>query len=563
MEQLKVTSINNQYHHNNNQQDQHPSFEATMDMMDFSMFPPDYSVLNSTQLTGDNDHLLRNESMATGECFSTVNNNAAEANHGGLNTFLTSNDLYKCNSQESSMFNSDDLMFSQQGAYAQMNKSNQLNGLFNNDIYFVNGLLTPPNSDNTEVNQSVSNLNTVNNINNYNNSADINHQVLSFNKEFEDVDYFGSSFDHLPSFNLKNPQLSSPLHSPNYHTTFEEFQPYFTTASANKKLPDHSKLYVKEKPKHFEHNAKKNRNTSVPAPTVSTGGVTKPPANKRSKTLNDLKIPTKLASVSPSPIDFNPAVPNQFQWINVSPITDARYKEVLDLAGQRKLDKKKVIKILDSFRQNDVSEKLNLINRKLGSKISSSSSTKLAKMNIREVNGSFQIICNTSSGYDTPVEEHESIPSGLLKLNILKDHVNYKLYDELASSLKVMAEQNSKNDKIKRPLNQFMLYKRSMIKAANIFKVVEMVKENNHDELLKMDEELKRNPKSSLLNEIVDVQPKLDHHNTCHVIALLWVTESEAVKEQFAKFAKLEKDIHGQVFPNYKFNPQKRNSTTK
>lgn len=526
-------------HLNFNNQDQ-SSFDGIMDTMDFSMFPQDHQLLVNPYQPSSDEAYVKNLTAQE-------NNNIIDAPYSHNNAYLNSMmaneqviNLFQKNSinpNTDSEYNSDDLIFSQQ-SLLQNDKSNQLTGLFNNDIYFVNGLLTPPDSENRDVYSLSSRNSSFQAI-----DDTLNQQVLSFNSEFDSIpiteenepDYFGNVYA-----DTIKPQLSSPLHSPG--SVFEVHTP--TT-----------------KP----HSAKRKRLASASVILKSNNGVTKP-NNKRSKTLSDLKIPTPT-NTTPSPIDYNPAVANIHQWIRVDTITDERYKHVLELAGQRKLDKKKVAKVLDSFRQKHIMTKLNIINEKIGinSKTNlAGKEEKLPRLNLKENADGFEIVCHTSSGYDASVKEDETVLSGLRHLNILKDHINYKTYDELASSLQAMFKaSNSKDEKVKRPLNQFMLYRTAMVRAANIFKIVEMVKENKSTELMKMYDELKKNPESKLLDEIVDAQPKLDHHMTAHVIALLWTTESQAVKDQFAQFAKIEKEVHLKVFPNYKFNPQKRNSTSK
>jgi len=698
--QSKTNILNNHYQQQHQQQQQSQSqnttatFEGAMDMMDFTMFPLDHSATNTNQVSNTGGEMANQNDYFLKSQLDNNNNSNQSFIPLDLNNNSTSDELIDSYSN----FNSDDLIFSKQSNINFNNNNNNNNnvqfkynendGIFNNDTYYVNGLITPSDSDNHDVyslnsKSSISsinefNLNNNNNINNINNNMaaannniDFNNQILSFDNNINninkvdetelnpynyEVDYYNNT-GNLDDFNsyYSNTQLSSPLHSPNSVSAFEEFQ-YFTTnkmkqqqqqqvsSSLNGQLLKNSieeALDDVPSPK-FIYTSKK-KTSSIPRPSikrhsssaggyhnhnnnnhgVTNAGISKPPhlnhINKRSKTLNDLNlIPTPSPpdssssslslsnssfsssssssslslSSSPSPIDFNPSIKNLTQWISVSPITDERYEKILELAAQRRLDQDKVEKVINSFRQKHILIKLNIINRKIGldsKKFPVGSREKLPKLNILENPNSFKVIVSTSSGYDDLVGENESVPSGLRRLNILKDHVNYKLYDELASSCfesisnnKVFESTKSKNnkfsknsssssssnnfpkeEKIKRPLNQFMIYRTSMVRAANIFKIVELIKEDDLKELIKINQKLKDDPKSSILNEIVNVQPKLDHHLTAHVIALLWTTESPQVKEQFAQFAKLEKNIHSKVFPTYKFNPQKRNSNSK
>lgn len=79
---------------------------------------------------------------------------------------------------------------------------------------------------------------------------------------------------------------------------------------------------------------------------------------------------------------------------------------------------------------------------------------------------------------------------------------------------------------IKRPLNSFMLYRRSQTQSAMAF--------------------------------AMSSQLKLNHQNISQIIGLMWQTEQKEIKDEFAKFAGQEKELHKILYPDYKFCPQKR-----
>lgn len=81
-------------------------------------------------------------------------------------------------------------------------------------------------------------------------------------------------------------------------------------------------------------------------------------------------------------------------------------------------------------------------------------------------------------------------------------------------------------DYVKRPLNSFMLYRKSQTQSAMAYAV--------HSQL------------------------KLNHQNISQIIGLMWQTESKEVKEQFSTFAGKEKELHRVLHPDYKFCPQKK-----
>lgn len=95
-------------------------------------------------------------------------------------------------------------------------------------------------------------------------------------------------------------------------------------------------------------------------------------------------------------------------------------------------------------------------------------------------------------------------------------------------SKKKMAKNHRKArpDYVKRPLNSFMLYRKSQTQSAMAYAM--------HSQL------------------------KLNHQNISQIIGLMWQTESKQVKDQFASFAGKEKELHRVLHPDYKFCPQKK-----
>ncbi|CCH46350.1 Transcription factor [Wickerhamomyces ciferrii] len=587
MVHLHTNNIKNTNHINSNYLTEAPN----MDFMDFSMFPQDQQqAMNFSHFGSENqDQYVPKAAFFAGsgnEDITKLNmNNFLTSNTNIVPQTITTNTLppqgqkvSTNDSYDSSVFNSDDLFFSQTAAYnseqQHQDHFNPLNnGLFNHqnntDVHFVNGLLTPADNEAQEIYSlssrdsnappstvpssafgSATNLNfggnhypATANAQNY-----MNHYSPMTAPNSADVSYFNNDvFDQLPPhLDFRNAQLSSPLHSPK-SGSFAEAQEaiYYQQQIQNNSIQRHS--------------AKKMGSTdSLPmrSSVSNAGGVSKPSA-KRSKTMGDLGISgINISNNVPTPIIYNPDVQNVYEWIKVSEITPERYNEILNRGAERKLSD--VSQILDSFKQKHIMKKLNIINLKIGLK-EKSNDEKPPRMNMREIpySDSFEIICRTSSGYDTPVSEANNVLSGLRHLPILKDHINYKLYEELVSNGK------PKDGKVKRPLNQFMLYRTAMIRAASIFKVAEFIKTDDLNELNRIEQELISNPKSKILDEIVGVQPKLDHHTTAQVIALLWKTEDPQVLQKFSNFAQIEKETHSKVYPNYKFNPQKKNSTSK
>lgn len=101
--------------------------------------------------------------------------------------------------------------------------------------------------------------------------------------------------------------------------------------------------------------------------------------------------------------------------------------------------------------------------------------------------------------------------------------------DLTAPSNKKKSTKNSRKsrpDYVKRPLNSFMLYRKSQTQSAMAYAV--------HSHL------------------------KLNHQNISQIIGLMWQTEDKEVKDHFARFAGKEKELHRVLHPDYKFCPQKK-----
>ncbi|KAH3899005.1 uncharacterized protein SCDLUD_004426 [Saccharomycodes ludwigii] len=165
--------------------------------------------------------------------------------------------------------------------------------------------------------------------------------------------------------------------------------------------------------------------------------------------------------------------------------------------------------------------------------------------------------------------------------------------------------------KMKRPLNSFMLYRTSVIKALCLLKVVSVVTQlvtllklyipPAQDDLDEEEEELyylnkiyymvlkrrevgsgtvySNDKESQLISSLIDSQlyefdadknvsvpidPKFSNNSILtQVITLLWNTEDSKVKEQFTHFSQLEKLHHHRVYPKYKYCPLKRKNILK
>lgn len=84
----------------------------------------------------------------------------------------------------------------------------------------------------------------------------------------------------------------------------------------------------------------------------------------------------------------------------------------------------------------------------------------------------------------------------------------------------------SQGDRVKRPLNSFMLYRRSQTQAA--------------------------------MAAAAQAQTKINHQSMSLILGLMWKTETKDLRDLFSQLASEEKELHRSLHPEYKFCPQKR-----
>ncbi|AET40392.1 uncharacterized protein Ecym_5659 [Eremothecium cymbalariae DBVPG len=337
-------------------------------------------------------------------------------------------------------------------------------------------------------------------------------------------------------------------------------------------------------------------------------------------------------------------IENKADWLPISPMTPERSSHIISKLQEKKnvlLDT--VYEVFELFpQQHFLPEKLEILalefepyfakmrNAEETSAIISEDSTALnrwmwlnqrrkrcsnqlkqfPRFTVREAvddDGSpYQIEVRTSSGYNdfTSTSSSTSSLSHLDFLLLRLRHMN--LLRESDDRKRKTKYYEFIEGKMKRPLNSFMLYRSSLMKALSILKVVKIVTDlvgvvqkefQSLDEytVLKflsetvksrrglafeqlphmqrlseiINEQLYRQNDSrigngahtapSTIQERVPLDPKFSNHTVlAQVITLMWNSESSRCREEFVKFSKVEKSHHHMVYPKYKYCPVKK-----
>ncbi|VEU23599.1 DEKNAAC104762 [Brettanomyces naardenensis] len=125
---------------------------------------------------------------------------------------------------------------------------------------------------------------------------------------------------------------------------------------------------------------------------------------------------------------------------------------------------------------------------------------------------------------------------------------------------------------VKRPLNSFMLYRSMMVKAIILLSFIDSlspyifkrlsISYETYDPIKEIEllDELENHLDEDLraqLNSTFKIK-KFNHHLLIQIVSLLWTTEDPDVKSKFYEVASIEKTIHAQCYPEYKYRPNRR-----
>ncbi|GME82626.1 unnamed protein product [Ambrosiozyma monospora] len=124
---------------------------------------------------------------------------------------------------------------------------------------------------------------------------------------------------------------------------------------------------------------------------------------------------------------------------------------------------------------------------------------------------------------------------------------------------------------VKRPLNSFLLYRTTMVKAVVLLSLMDTLSTYAFGEMdmdySDYDPTKEKMFLETLLDELtpeiaaeIDDQfqlKKFNHHLLIQIVSLLWTTETPDVKNSFFDIAKAEKEIHKNCFPEYKYRPNR------
>ena len=348
----------------------------------------------------------------------------------------------------------------------------------------------------------------------------------------------------------------------------------------------------------------------------------------------------KQAQLSQQPDVVKQQIENKFQWLPLSEMTEARKDAIVDALRKKGVSTDTAFEVFESLNQSNISAKLELLALELGPYYAMREGTmkEFALLNEKDLEGlnsyiwlkqhikrtdeqlktfprciiadsvsctenpSFVVQVRTSSGYNDFTKELLNSDD----INLLKLRHMVLLRESDDRRRKNRYYQFTEN-KLKRPLNNFMIYRSAVIKSLSILRVInlatKLVKETNSVfqnwnekqciAAIKMVIQLRGNsdlrdriklPEQTVnyISQIIDKtlyeypmansagqyavanthQPKepIYSNNTVlsHVVTEMWKTEGEEIKKRFAAFSKVEKAHHNSVFPKYKFIPVKK-----
>lgn len=323
-------------------------------------------------------------------------------------------------------------------------------------------------------------------------------------------------------------------------------------------------------------------------------------------------------------------VENKHKWLSISPMTDSRMSYIIDKLKEKKVKLDTAYEVFDLFPQNYLNLKLEILSLEFDhyfvnfrskeendalqskdtmklneciwldqrKKRSSSQLKQFLRAIIKNgpVSDSVLVEARTSSGFnnftessttDAELTDSDFYVLKLRHMNLLKESNDRKRKTKYYEFIE---------GKMKRPLNSFMLYRSSVMKAlpilkltliitdlvsiltdklkeADEYKVIDLILQtvkNRHG--ITMDHEVEPSI-IKIISDLIEsklyrlddasnpvpINPKFSNHTVlAHVITLMWNTETLDCREGFIQFSRLEKDHHHTVYPKYKYCPVKK-----
>ncbi|KAG7926166.1 hypothetical protein KL925_003928 [Ogataea polymorpha] len=278
--------------------------------------------------------------------------------------------------------------------------------------------------------------------------------------------------------------------------------------------------------------------------------------------------------------------------IPLPPLSQSRYEKITELAANKNLNMVQVDDVLKLFKLRNFDLKLRLLARVLGQRREEQNfypehTNDKGLVLTESKDGSLSILAKTYAGHEDSCSIIENSIISYFK-NIKEFAIYFRQPNDTESKTKKPSAggkkqrlgksrltHDSKHGStiyIKRPLNSFMLYRTSMVKAIVLLSLIDSLSSfvferlqmqySSYDpqaelEYLKM---IDSHLSESLAQELRQacVIHKYNHHLLIQIVAVMWSTELNSVKKTFISLAQSEKKIHAKCYPNYKYHPQRK-----
>ncbi|KAH3660274.1 hypothetical protein OGAPHI_006860 [Ogataea philodendri] len=278
--------------------------------------------------------------------------------------------------------------------------------------------------------------------------------------------------------------------------------------------------------------------------------------------------------------------------IPLPPFSKSRYMKITEMAAAKNLDLNQVDEVIKLFKLRNFDIKLKILSRVLGEnpELDTSYPTHTDDRGLvltESSDGGLNILAKTYAGH-----EDSSLIFDNSIISCFRDVKEFAIYfkqpNDTASKARkasnptkkqrvdnpesTLDDSNEAPQYIKRPLNSFMLYRTTIVKAVVLLSLIDSLSSHvfgklrmtysSYDPKAELDylKALYYNLSEPLIHQLRRecFIHKYNHHLLIQIVAVMWSTEINSVKKTFVSLAQSEKKIHAKCYPNYKYHPQRR-----